>query len=73
MRSKEYYLIKQSLHKLKADKKKKSITETVYIVKIGSFNAPNPYLLPLANSFNFNLSFSILPNIVSNNTLIPFL
>ena len=31
------------------------------------------YLLPLANSFNFNPSFSILPNVIFNNTPIPFL
>ena len=47
--------------------------ETVYIAKVGSFNTPNPHLLPLADSFNFNLSFSILPNIISDNTPIPFL
>ena len=61
------------MRKLKADKKKKSITETVYIVKIGSFNAPNPHLLPLANSLNFDFFFLILPNIISDNTPIPFL
>ena len=49
------------------DKKKKFIIETAYIVKVVSFNAPNPYLLPLFNSFNFNLSFLILPDIISNN------
>ena len=58
---------------LKADKKKKIIIETVYIAVVGSFNTPNPYLLPLANSFNFNLSFLILPNIISNNTPVLFL
>ena len=50
------------MHKFKADKKKKSIAEIVYIAIVESFNIPNPHLLPLANSFNFNLSFSILPN-----------
>ena len=73
MRSKEYYLIKQSLHKLKADKKKKSIVETVHTAKVGSFNTPNPRSLPLADSFNFDLSFLILPDIISDNTPIPFL
>ena len=31
------------------------------------------HLLPLVSSFNFNLSFLILLNIISNNTPIPFL
>ena len=31
------------------------------------------YLLPLAGSFNFDLPFLILPNVISNNTPIPFL
>ena len=29
--------------------------------------------LPLANSFNFNPSFSILPDVIFNNTFVPFL
>ena len=44
-----------------------------YIIKVESINAPNFYLLPLSGSFNFNFSFSILPNIISDNTFIPFL
>ena len=71
--SKKYCLIKQGLRKLEADKKKKSIAETVYIATVKSFNTLNPYLLPLADSFNFNLSFLILPDIISNNTPVPFL
>ena len=31
------------------------------------------YLLPLADSFNFNPSFSILPDVIFDNTFIPFL
>ena len=31
------------------------------------------YLSPLASSFNFNLSFPILPDITFNNTPVPFL
>ena len=31
------------------------------------------YLLPLTNSFNFNPSFSILPDIIFNNTPVLFL
>ena len=55
------------------DKKKKFKIEIVYITEVGSFNTPNPYLLPLADFFNFNLSFLILPDIIFNNTPIPFL
>ena len=39
---------------------------------MGSFNTPSPYLLPLADFFNFNFSFSILPDIISNNIPVPF-
>ena len=59
--------------KLKANKKKEFIVGTIYIVEEKSSNAPNPHLLPLANSLNFNLSFSILLNVISNNTPVPFL
>ena len=44
-----------------------------YIVEVKSINTPNPYLLPLSGSFNFDFSFSILPNIISDNTPVPFL
>ena len=47
--------------------------EIAYIVKVESINAPNPYLLLLANSFNSNPSFSILPNIISDNIPVLFL
>ena len=43
-----------------------------YIVKVGSINTSNPYLLPLSGFFNFNLSFLILPDIISNNIPILF-
>ena len=55
------------------DKKKEFKVEVVYIVEVVSSNISNPYLLPLADSFNFNLSFLILPNIISNNISISFL
>ena len=55
------------------DKKKKSKVEMAYTVKMGSVNTPNPYLLPLFGSFNFNFSFSILPDVISDNIPIPFL
>ena len=61
------------MRKLKVNKKKKSKVEIAYIVKIKFINALNPYLLPLSGSFNFDFSFLILPNVISNNTLIPFL
>ena len=72
MQSKEYYLVKQGLYKLKVKEKKKFKVEIVYIAEVESFNIPSPYLLPLAGSFNFNLSFSILRNVISNNILISF-
>ena len=58
---------------LKADKKKESKIEIAYIVAVGSFNVPNSCLLPLFNSFDFDLSFLILPNVISDNMPIPFL
>ena len=61
---------------LKANKKKKSglaKVKTAYIAKVGSFNTFNPHLLPLADSFNFKTSFLILPDIISDNTPVPFL
>ena len=61
------------MRELKVDKKKKSIAEIVYIAVVGSSNTPNLYLLPLADSFNFDLSFLILPDIISNNIFILFL
>ena len=44
-----------------------------YTVEVGFINTPNPYLLPLFSFFNFDFSFSILPDIISDNTPIPFL
>ena len=59
--------------KLKVDKKKEFKVEIAYIAEVVSFNAPNPHLLSLTNSFNFDFSFLVLPNVISNNTPIPFL
>ena len=61
------------MYKLKADKKKKFKIEIAYIVKIGSINIPNFYLLPLSNSFDFDFSFSILPDVISDNIPVFFL
>ena len=47
--------------------------EIVYIVEAESFNTPNPYLLPLSGFFNFDFSFLILPDVISDNTPVPFL
>ena len=61
------------MRELKADKKKKSKIKITYIAIVGFFNTPNSNLLPLSDSFNFNLSFSMLPDVISDNTSIPFL
>ena len=42
-------------------------------LKVESLATLVAYLLPLANSFDFNFFFLILPNIISNNMLILFL
>ena len=42
-------------------------------LKAKSSNTSSPYLLLLADPFAFNFSFSILPNIISNNIPVPFL
>ena len=61
------------MRKLEADKKKEFKVEITYIVIVGSSNASNLYLLPLANSLNFNFSFLILPDVISDNIPVPFL
>ena len=61
------------MRELKTDKKKESKVEIAYIIKVGSINIPNPYLLPLSDVFNFDFSFLILPNVIFNNMLVPFL
>ena len=55
------------------DKKKEFKMEIVCIVIVGFINALNPYLLPLSDSFDFDFSFLILPDIISDNILVPFL
>ena len=59
--------------KLKANKKEEFKVEITYIAKVGFSNAPNPYLLPLADFFASNFSFLILPDVLFNNIPIPFL
>ena len=47
--------------------------ETAYIAAVEFIDAPNPYLLPLSDSLNFDFSFLILPDIISDNIPVPFL
>ena len=61
------------MRELKANKKEEFKVEIAYIVEVGFFNTSNPYLLPLADFFASNFSFLILPNILSDNTPVPFL
>ena len=65
--------MEQGLRKLKVNKKKESKVEITHTVVVGSFDTFNFYLLFLSNSFNFDLSFSILPDVISNNIPIYFL
>ena len=60
------------MHKLKVNKKKKSKVEIAYTAVVGSFNTFNFYLLPLFSSFNFDFSFLILPNVISDNMPVSF-
>ena len=59
--------MEQGLCKLKANKKKEFKVEMAYIVKIESIDVFNPHLLPLSGSFDFNFSFLILPDVISDN------
>ena len=59
--------------KLKVNKKKEFKVEIAYTVKVKSVNTFNPYLLPLSGSFDFDLSFLILPDVISNNIPVFFL
>ena len=61
------------MREFKVNKKKKFKVEIAYIVVVGSFNAFNPYLLPLSGSLNFNFSFSMLPDVISDNIPVFFL
>jgi hypothetical protein len=59
--------MEQGLHKLKAEKQKKSNT-----IEVKSSAVLIAHQLPLANSFVFNLSFLILPDLLNSNTPIFF-
>ena len=56
------------MQKLKATKAKEKNS-----LKAKLLAAQVAYVLPLANSFNFNPSFLILPDIIFDNTPVPFL
>ena len=58
---------------LKINKKEKFKVEITYIVEVGFFNTPNPHSLFLADFFTSNFSFLILPDVLFNNTPVPFL
>ena len=68
MRFKKHLLRKQGIQELKATKikEKNSLEAELLAILIA-------YLSPLVNFFTSNFSFSILPDIISNNILIPFL
>ena len=60
------------MRKLKAKEKKKSKVEIAYIVEVEFINTSNPYLLPLSSFFNFDSSFLILPDVISDNMPVLF-
>ena len=47
--------------------------EIAYIAKVGFIDIPNLYLLPLSGSFDFDFSFLILPDVISDNMPVFFL
>ena len=61
------------MREFKVNKKKEFKVEIAYTVIVGSFDAPNSYLLPLSGSLNFNFSFLMLPNVIFNNMPVLFL
>jgi hypothetical protein len=60
--------MEQGLHELKANKQKELNT-----IKVESLTTLVAHQLPLADSFIFNPSFLILPDLLNNNTPIFFL
>ena len=73
VRSKEYRLVEQGLRELEAEEKKESAeVEIAYTAEAGSSDAPDPRSSPLSGSFDFDLSFSMLPDVISDNTPVPF-
>ena len=47
--------------------------EIAYIVEVESVNAPDSLSSPLSGFFASDFSFSILPDVVSDNTPVSFL
>jgi len=72
VRSKEFHLVKQGLHKLEAEEAK---ADSRLLVRETTLNSLVGASLrsPLGNSFFGNPFLLILPNLLSSNTLIPFL
>ena len=68
LHSKEYLLREQGMQELKAAKAKEKNS-----LEAKSLAAQVAYPLSLADFFNFNPSFSMLPDIIFNNTPVPFL
>ena len=65
---KKHSLREQGIQELKAAKAKEKNSLEVELLA-----TQVAYLLPLVNSFNFNPSFLILPDVIFNNTPVPFL
>ena len=59
--------------KLKVNKKKEFKVKITYIAKVGPINTSNPHLSPLSGFFDFDFSFLILPDVISNNIPVLFL
>ena len=61
------------MRKLEVNKKKEFKVKIAYIIGVESIDISNPYLLPLFGFFNFDFSFLILLNVISDNIPVPFL
>ena len=68
LRSKKHLLREQGIQELKAAKAKEKNS-----LKAKLLAAQVTHPSPLADSFNFDPFFLILPNIIFNNTPVPFL
>ena len=58
---------------LKVKEKKEFKVEITYTAEVGSFNTFDFYLSPLFGSFDFDPSFLILSDVISNNMPLFFL
>jgi len=69
-------LVKQGIAKLKVEERKDSspnLVEITYKLVMESLNTLVAYQSPLTNSFIFNPSFLILPDLFDSSTPVPFL